>query len=122
MAEFSDEIKNLAAKLESYLDRTVSRKVSNRGPKFVLSAEPSGGDDLASTVSSLLEARVYRDGTNTLVELVDSADNDYVLATGKARRRKGDPRDPELGAYIALARAFSEMSDRYAEYAASRMR
>jgi hypothetical protein len=118
MAEFSDEIKTLAVKLEQALDHVVDRKVRNRGPKFVVSDSPSGGDDLA-TGSNDLKVRYYYDGTNTVIEVVDKEET--LLAEGRARRRKGDPRDLETGLFIALSRAFSALSDTYAEVAAERL-
>lgn len=40
-----------------------------------------------------------------------------VIGRGFARRRKGDRRNDDLGVALALARAFRDASDRYAESA-----
>jgi hypothetical protein len=60
-----------------------------------------------------LSVKVFYDGTNTLADV--SHEDGYgvsrVLATGEARRKKGDPRNQELGEALAVARALSDLAD-----------
>lgn len=64
---------------------------------------------------------VLADGTTTSVEIVQSDIHpfsgrvDYSLGSGVARRRKGDPRDPELGIKLAMARAFQNAAEKIVE-------
>jgi hypothetical protein len=57
-----------------------------------------------------LSLDVFRDGTITKAEI---SFEDVVIGQGIARRRKGDPRNPELGDRLAIARAFSAASSLY---------
>lgn len=59
-----------------------------------------------------LNVKVFHDGTNTLAD-ISKADEfgAIVVATGEARRKKGDPRNRELGEALAVARALSNLAD-----------
>jgi hypothetical protein len=54
------------------------------------------------------------DGTNTVAEIVDDA-TETLLATGSARRRKGDPRNQALGNGLAVSRAFTSLGTLFDE-------
>lgn len=92
----------------------VSRDVRDGEPALPGGRGP-GAEDFDYTVSVTL------DGTTTLVEITDD-DYDKIVGSGIARRRKGDRRDNDLGVALAMARAFQNASDNYAEVAAEMLR
>lgn len=57
---------------------------------------------------------VAHDGTTTVADVF--TDDDFGgtvhVAQGKARRRKGDPRNAQIGIALATQRAFQELADR----------
>lgn len=57
-----------------------------------------------------LRVHLTQDGTRSVVELYEEGRTGPV-GTGQAARRKGDPRNPRVGASLALARALQEYSD-----------
>lgn len=65
------------------------------------------------TTTNAYEVTVLSDGTNTHAEVnvkFSPFSSLHVLGEGKAKRRKGDPRDRDLGELIALRRAFKDAS------------
>lgn len=60
---------------------------------------------------------VLSDGTTTTAEVIATdhrafgSSVSYQVGLGTARRRKGDPRDPDLGARLAIARAFRDAAE-----------
>lgn len=65
---------------------------------------------------------VLHDGTSTLAQIIFTdpvTSKERVLAEGTARRRSGDRRDPDIGASLAMSRAYRQLSDQYMELAAS---
>lgn len=69
-----------------------------------------------------LTVRFYTDGDTTEAQLVEDGDAENYLAKGIAKRRKGDRRDPELGRYLALARALHGLADSYMAMAEEKLR
>jgi hypothetical protein len=61
-----------------------------------------------------LEIIILSEGTHTVAQLHFEG---QAVATGHAKRKLGDQFDPELGTYLALARAFSKASEVYADKA-----
>lgn len=61
---------------------------------------------------------VAYDGTTTVAHAVttDPWGGEAITATGTARRKKGDPRNKELGFSIATARVFRQLAEREEEY------
>lgn len=63
------------------------------------------------TTTNAYEISVLSDGTNTHAEVnvkFSPFSSLHVLGEGKAKRRKGDVRDRDLGELIALRRAFND--------------
>jgi hypothetical protein len=70
-----------------------------------------------------LYAEILSDGTTTQVEVSDRYSDRYFWKSWSrvaphrvvavSRRRKGDPRNPELGARLAIARALRSLADEY---------
>lgn len=58
-----------------------------------------------------MQVDTYTDGTTTEVFIIDPEDATKALGRGVARRRKGDPRDVQVGHELALARALRDMAD-----------
>lgn len=52
------------------------------------------------------------DRTTAQVLTDDPFGEEVVVGTGKAKRRKGDPRNPELGLALASVRALRDAADR----------
>lgn len=71
---------------------------------------------------SPMEVLVYADGSLTEVMIVESGNEEEYLARGVAKRRKGEPRNPELGTALAATRAFAELTERYAVLAEKLLR
>jgi hypothetical protein len=65
--------------------------------------------DVISVSDLTLKLKVWHDGTNTLAD-VETAEG-LVVATGESRRKKGDPRNPDLGEALAIARALRALAD-----------
>jgi hypothetical protein len=77
---------------------------------------PSGNTDLsASPDSEVLKVEIISDGTSTVAQLIDPHGD--IVGEGHARRRKGDPRNQEIGAALAVARACQDAAMYYAEIA-----
>lgn len=91
----------------------VSRDVRDGEPALPGGKGP-GAEDFEFTVAVAL------DGTTSLVEIED--DTGAIVGVGVARRRKGDRRDTNLGAALAMARAFQDASDNYAKVAEEMLR
>lgn len=70
---------------------------------------PTNLDHLTSTLD--FEVETFTDGTTTEVHILDPEDATVYLGRGVARRRKGDPRNVEVGHTIALARALRDLAD-----------
>ena len=67
--------------------------------------------DTQLTTTNAYEVSVLSDGTTTHAEVnvkFSPFSSLHVLGEGKARRRRGDRRDRDLGELIALRRAFSD--------------
>lgn len=67
--------------------------------------------DTLLTTTNAYEVSVLSDGTTTHAEInvkFSPFSSLHVLGEGKAKRRKGDRRDRDLGELIALRRAFSD--------------
>ncbi len=65
-----------------------------------------------------LKIEVFTDGTTTSAFLIAPEDGPLTYqAKGVARRRKGDPRKPEVGETLALSRALRALADRYEQKA-----
>lgn len=63
------------------------------------------------TSTTAYEINVISDGTETVAEVnvkFSPFSSLHVLGEGRARRRKGDKRDRDLGELLALRRAFSD--------------
>lgn len=123
MTDFSKEISDLAAKLEGdmarvnhHYDRVKVALVGPTADSLLNSKEPGSNVQLAYGTDEW-NARILTDGTTTAVLLQD--ENGETVAQGWSRRRKGDPRNQEIGTALAAARAFREAADVYAELAAS---
>lgn len=91
----------------------VRRDVRDKEPALPGGKGP-GAQDFDFTVAVAL------DGTTSLVEISD--DHGDIVGVGVARRRKGDRRDVNLGAALAMARAFQDASDNYAKVAEEMLR
>lgn len=62
---------------------------------------------LSTTAPEEMKIVTVSDGTETVAEVIQKMHGSwYVLGHGTARRRKGDPRNRDLGQRLALARAF----------------
>lgn len=74
---------------------------------------PHQGPTLLDHITSTLDLTVetYTDGTTTEVMIVDPENADAYVGRGVARRRKGDPRNVEVGHNVALARALRDMAN-----------
>jgi hypothetical protein len=77
------------------------------------------GDQLI-TSSKVLTVSATSDGTRTKIRIF--TDNEFGMiegvATGEARRRKGDPRDSQVGFSLAMARALRQLADQEEAYVA----
>lgn len=58
-----------------------------------------------------LDTDTYTDGTTTEVIIRNPENPTTYIGRGVARRRKGDPRNVEVGHTVALARALRDMAD-----------
>lgn len=58
-----------------------------------------------------LDTDTYTDGTTTEVIIRNPEDDTTYIGRGVARRRKGDPRNIEVGHTVAMARALRDMAD-----------
>ena len=60
------------------------------------------------------KVRIFTDGTSTVAEVVQDGGmfGDSVRGRGVARRRKGDKRREEIGASLAVGRAFRDAAER----------
>jgi hypothetical protein len=88
------------------------RKLSGH-TRRILSNPPQQADTHGVPMSTrnTLEIFVASDDTTTHAELVL---DHTIVATGIARRRPGEKRNPHLGYAIALARMFRDASNQYA--------
>lgn len=59
-----------------------------------------------------LQTETFTDGTTTEVLILNPDDAERYIGRGVARRRKGDPRDLEVGHSLGLARALRDMADK----------
>lgn len=62
---------------------------------------------------------ILTDGTSTLAQIVafPNTDDERVLAEGKAKRRRGDTRNSDLGAALAMGRAYAQLAHKYEQFA-----
>lgn len=69
------------------------------------------------------QVTVAYDETNTKVTVYTNEPfaGDTPVAEGRARRRKGDPRDLQLGLALATGRAFQQLADREIKFAKERL-
>lgn len=98
--EFDKMMKELFGSDEIPVGPTPKRK-----PK-----EPTG----LQTSSKPMTLQVAWDGTNTTVEAmsIDEYGGPVIIARGTARRRKGDPRNEQVGFALATARVFRALAER----------
>ena len=73
---------------------------------------PHGYNTLLSGHKESLVASLHSDGTTTIYEILDPEGR--VAATGVAKRRKGDARNPEVGVALAASRAHADLAEQFA--------
>jgi hypothetical protein len=61
------------------------------------------------------------DVTRVRVWINEPLQGDISVAEGKAKRRKGDPRDPKLGLALATGRAFEALAKREFDFVKSKL-
>jgi hypothetical protein len=66
---------------------------------------------LHTSAEDAVKVKHMTDGTETVVQITLYG---QPIGTGRARRRKGDQRDDELGMVLALTRAFTDAATQYA--------
>lgn len=97
--------------LNDTLDFTGSFKFKEQQP--VKPRTPVQAFTTLDAFSATIRVEVAQDDTHTVVHLVR---DDSVIATGRAKRRKGDTRDSELGLSLATMRAFRALAAREKEH------
>lgn len=75
--------------------------------------------DKLTTVSREMTLVVAFDGDETVAQAISRNEfgEDVIAATGRARRRKGDPRNHQVGIALAVSRVFRELAEREESFA-----
>lgn len=101
----NEEIKRFMEAFQRAMTPTTTDKIrENR-----VSRRPRADDGLDYSEMDL-KMRVFTDGTNTVAQLVwkNAEGNEELAGVGRARRAPGDKRDFQLGASLAVRRAYDD--------------